>query len=204
MTRLGLLGDPHARVDPVAEALAIFAREQVDAIWCTGDVVGYGAQAQQVIELLQQAGVCTIRGNHELWLLDEEDAGISASVTDYLAALPGVIEAEIEGKQVYMVHASPPQSVTDGIRLLALDGEVIDAQRRYWSARLAGFNPDVLIVGHTHQVYAEALGHTLVINPGSSWFNHSCAVLSLPELQVQWFALSGQAISKTWYWGMPD
>lgn len=202
MTKLGLLGDPHARAAPVAEALRIFAREKVDAIWCTGDVVGYGAQAQQVIGLLQQTGACTIRGNHEWWLLDEEDTALPRDVEAYLESLPSVIEAPIEGKQVYMVHASPPNSATDGIRLLAQDGQVIEERCHYWAERLAGFAADVLIVGHTHQVYAQRLANTLVINPGSSWFNHCCAVLSLPDQQVQWFALSGQAIRKTWYWGI--
>jgi predicted phosphodiesterase len=59
----------------------------------------------------------------------------------------------------------------------------------------------VLIVGHTHQVFTEYLGDILVINPGSSAFNHSCAILHLPEMRVQTFALSGKAIERTWNWG---
>ena len=40
-TKIGLLGDVHATVDPVAEALAIFRDEGVDRVWCAGDVAGY-------------------------------------------------------------------------------------------------------------------------------------------------------------------
>ena len=60
---------------------------------------------------------------------------------------------------------------------------------------------DVLVVGHTHQVYAEFIGNTLVVNPGSSVFNHCCAILRLPEMTVQMFPLSGKKIEKTWNWG---
>lgn len=59
---------------------------------------------------------------------------------------------------------------------------------------------DLLVVGHTHQVYAERLGGTLVINPGSTLFNHSCAVLHLPAQRVEWFAVGG-AIRRVWNWG---
>jgi len=39
-----------------------------------------------------------------------------------------------------------------------------------------------------------------VVNPGSSAFNHSCAILSLPEMIVQVFPLSDRKIEKTWNW----
>ena len=40
-----------------------------------------------------------------------------------------------------------------------------------------------------------------MVNPGSSAFNHSCAILSLPEMTVQVFPLSDKEIEKTWNWG---
>jgi predicted phosphodiesterase len=45
----------------------------------------------------------------------------------------------------------------------------------------------VLVVGHTHQVFAETVGGVLVVNPGSSAFNHSCAILSLPDCTYRCF-----------------
>jgi predicted phosphodiesterase len=57
-------------------------------------------------------------------------------------------------------------------------------------------------VGHTHQVYAEQLGKVFVVNPGSSIFNHSCMILSLPDLQLQTFSLGGQEIVKCWNFSM--
>jgi len=201
MTKLGLISDPHASAAPVAEALAIFTREQVDAIWCTGDIAGYGNELEATINLLAASPCRAIRGNHERWLLEDTDADLPPRVVDYLASLPAVIEQEMEGKLIYMVHASPPRSDTDGIRLLDQDGEIIEQQKHALQQRLNGFVPDVLIVGHTHQAFAERLGETMVINPGSSCYNHSCAILHIPSLAVQWFALSGRQIIKSWNWG---
>lgn len=202
MTKLGLISDPHASAMPVAEALSIFKQERVDSIWCTGDIAGYGEELEATISLLQANHCESILGNHEIWYLEKTAGQASTTTRQYFNNLPLVIHRTIDGKRVYMVHASPPGSLTDGIRLLDQTGHIIEAEKRLWLEQLRDVDYDVLIVGHTHQVFAEQLGSTLVINPGSSRFNHSCAILSLPDLTVQWFGLSGQPIQKSWNWGM--
>jgi len=112
------------------------------------------------------------------------------------------MQLTIEGKHLYLVHASPPDSILDGIKLLDLDGNLIAEEKARWTERLQGFPHDVLLVGHTHQVFCEQLGDTLVINPGSTRFNHSCAVLSLPEMELEVFALSGKQPVRFWNWGV--
>jgi len=202
MKKLGLLSDPHAYPEPVAEALSIFKHEQVDAIWCTGDVAGYGVELEQTISLLQKSDCQLIMGNHEIEYLQKNSEMAGSDIHSYLSSLPRVKQQNIEGKTVYMVHASPPDFLKGGIRLLDQLGNVIESEKQSWATRLSDFEAEVLIVGHTHQVFAERLGSTLVINPGSSQFNRSCAILSLPDLSVQWFALSGKSIRKSWNWGM--
>ena len=65
-----------------------------------------------------------------------------------------------------------------------------------------GLGVDVLVVGHTHQVYAERIGDVFVVNPGSSAFNYSCMILSLPDLTVETFALDGRELIKCWNFSM--
>ena len=200
-TKIGLIGDPHATPEPLAEALAICRQEKVDAIWCTGDIAGYGDYLNETVVLLKERGCRVIYGNHEQWYLAKSNHQVVSPANDYMKSLPPVIQHEIEGKRLYLVHASPPQSMTEGIRLLDEHGNVIEQEKQVWTERLTKFEHNVLIVGHTHQVFAEQFGQTMVINPGSPRFNHCFAVLSLPDLTVQWFALSGQKISYTWNWG---
>ena len=202
MKKIGLIGDPHANPEPVAEALAIFRHEQVDTIWCTGDIAGYGEHLEQTICLLEANHCLSILGNHEIWYLEKQRDSTDTRTSRYLNSLPLVHHQDMEGKRLYMVHASPPDSMMDGIHLLDQDGNILEAERQAWTERLHDFDYEVLIVGHTHQVYAENLGGTLVINPGSTQFNHSCTVLCLPELKVEWFSLSGESIQKSWNWGL--
>lgn len=201
-TRIGLISDIHATVAPLREALSVFQQSGVDLILCPGDVVGYGEEAAETIELLQQSHCQTILGNHEIWYLEEADLDAADQITEFLRDLPSTLELNIESKSVYMVHASPPISYMDGIKLLDENSEILLEEVKFWTEQLVDFNNDVLIVGHTHQVFAEQLGNTFVINPGSTKFNHTCAILELPSLKFEVFPLSGKAPVKTWNWGL--
>ena len=200
-TKLGLISDVHASPTPLNEALSIFKSEQVDAIICAGDIAGYFEALEPTIDLLREHECATILGNHDqAWLAahaDETDTGTYR----FLDALPETLEYDIEGKHVYAVHAHPPASQHGGIKLLDVDGELIREQVADWQQQLAGAGFDVLIVGHTHQVFVQQLGDVLVINPGSTQFNHTCMILSLPDLSVETFALAGKEPLKSWNWG---
>jgi len=201
-TRIGLISDVHACPAPLEEALVLFEREQVDKVICGGDIAGYNEELEPTIALLIQHHCDTIIGNHDQVYLEKEIDEQSPICSNYLQALPEMLEYTIEEKSIYVVHANPPVSQHGGIKLLDVNGKVIDEQIKYWNHELYDFAYDVLIVGHTHQVFAQQLTDTLVINPGSSVYNHSCAILHLPEMAVDFYALSGKAILKSWNWGM--
>jgi putative phosphoesterase len=199
-TTIGLISDLHATAAPVREALAIFKDQGVDMSLCAGDIAGYGSELDKTVELLMQSNCKAIVGNHELWYL-EDFGDKETQTTAYFRTLPAVRNLTVEGKELYMVHASPPRSDMDGIILLDENENVRLDQKQKWTERLTEFTFDVLVVGHTHQVFAEQLGNTLVVNPGSTKFNHTCAILRLPELEFQLFALSNRSPQRVWRWG---
>lgn len=200
--KLGLISDVHATPGPVAEALDRFREEGVNTILCAGDVAGYGADLKQTVALLESSGCSTVVGNHDLWWLENNAPDKGDISGEYLDSLPSVIELTLENKKIHMVHASPPGSLMQGIRLLGEDAELLPEQKIHWAEHLKTLCADVLIVGHTHQVFAQQLGHVLVINPGSTLFNHTCAILSLPEMTVQILPLSGEEPVISWNWGL--
>jgi len=200
--KIGLISDVHATPAPVSEALSLFRKQGVDQIFCAGDIAGYGEGLTQTIGLIEESGCRSILGNHDVWYLDRYADEKDARAANFFETLPYVLRVKIEGKKLYFVHASPPQFLIKGIHLLDENGRVIPEQKKIWNTRLMDFEYDVLVVGHTHQVFAEKLGNTLVINPGSTTFNHTCAILSLPEMTCRFFPLSGKAPVKSWNWGM--
>lgn len=199
-TVIGIISDVHATPKPVRDALHIFKQHGVDHILCAGDIAGYGDELDETIELLNKHQCISIVGNHDEWLLEKNLGYTQSTSLDYLHQLPAAIEMVYEHKRLYLVHISPFGSQLKGIRLLDEYGDKIDSEFEHWNLYLKEFDFDVLIIGHTHQTYAELLGRTLVINPGSTKFNHSCAILSLPEMKVEFFALSGKKIQPAWNW----
>ena len=205
MALIGLISDVHAAPEPVAEALSIFAKAGVDQVLCAGDIAGYMDELDATIKLLVESGCRTIMGNHDLLYLAKYSSGHENEADNetaaFLKALPASYETMVEGKSVYMVHAQPPDGSHGGIKLLDKNGELMTDKVEQWKEKLQPFDYDVLIVGHTHQVFVEKIGDMLVINPGSTVFNNCCAILRLPEMTVELFALSGKPIQKTWNWG---
>jgi len=201
MALLGLLSDVHATAAPVREALAIFEQAGVDQVLCAGDIAGYHDEVEKTVALLADSSVRAVRGNHDLRYLDRSGENAEDRVSVYLRRLPAVIDIEVAGKRLLVVHAEPPDACEGGgIRLLDKDGKLRPERAVLWTQQLAGCDCDVLVVGHSHQVFAEWLGGTLVVNPGSTVFNHSCAILRLPEMTVQVLPLSGQSVRRTWNW----
>mgnify|MGYP000119667153 CR=1 FL=1 len=202
--KIGLISDVHAAAGPLQEALRIFGEERVEAILCAGDVAGYGTQLEQTVALLIKSGCRAIVGNHDLWHLSraENENLFNGPIEGYLRSLYSSVKITAGGKTVYMVHASPPDSLLNGIRLLNDEGALNKTQAADWSRGLKQVDYDILVVGHTHQVFAERLGEVLVINPGSTLFNHTCAILTLPAMEVRFIALSGKQPLLSWNWGM--
>ena len=197
-SKIGLISDVHASPEPVSHALEIFRQQSVDSIICAGDIAGYFDNLSATVQLLRDNQCRCVMGNHDQsFLQDNPDQEITDDY-QFLNGLPEFLEYDIEGIRLYVVHAHPPDAQHGGIKLLNQDGDIIQDQLEYWDQVLSNFNYDVLIVGHTHQVFAEHTGGTLLLNPGSSQFNHSCMVLSLPDLEVQIFPLGDKSIVKCW------
>ena len=200
--KIGLISDVHATAGPVQEALALFQRHRVDRVLCGGDIAGYGSELEQTVDLLIGSGCETILGNHDLWYLNSSADRKAGRVAAFFDKLPLWLDITLAGRRVYLVHASPPQSLMEGITLLDEHERILGERKTRWTDELEGSGFDVLVVGHTHQVFAEQLGNVLVINPGSTKFNHTCAILSLPEMEFQLFSLSNKTPVRAWNWGM--
>ncbi len=197
-TKIGLISDVHASPEPLRQALAIFAEQDVTKIICAGDIAGYFDRLTETIDLLKNHDCDVIIGNHDQEILADNVDLKNNDDYQFLQALPKTREYQVEGVKIYVVHAHPPALQHGGIKLLDQNGEIILHQKEYWAKELVDFDYDVLIVGHTHQVFFEHIGNTLVINPGSTQFNHSCQILSLPDLKVQTFALENKEVVKCW------
>ena len=179
--RIAVLSDIHANLDALQAVWQDIEQQKPDAVYCLGDLVGYGAYPNEVIAFLQERQVPTVLGNYDEGVgfgLSEcgcaytrpEDrlrgdqslrwtqAKTGAEAKTYLQALPLQIRLEDRSPKLLLVHGSP-RKVNEYI---FEDRPVATFER---IARLAG--ADVLLFGHTHLPYQKRVGATLFVNDGS-------------------------------------
>lgn len=147
--RIGVVTDIHSNLPALEAALADMG--PVDALWCLGDLVGYGPWPNEVIGVLRERRAHCIAGNHDLGSIDavntEEfspDAGLATRWTSaqlssasrtFLESLTPI--TEVDG--VTLAHGTPCEPVWE--YLLGADSA---------AASFSCFSTRLCLVGHTH------------------------------------------------------
>lgn len=72
-----IISDLHANEPALKAVLRRVQRKRIDRVFCLGDVVGYGAQPNQVLDILRgiRQKPVFIRGNHDRVVLGTDDGG---------------------------------------------------------------------------------------------------------------------------------
>ena len=63
--RIGIFSDVHANIEALSAVVEAFKGERIDAYYCLGDVVGYGASPNECADIVRGLVKVTILGNHD-------------------------------------------------------------------------------------------------------------------------------------------
>jgi len=148
--RIAVVSDIHSNL-PALEAV-VASLGDVDRLWILGDIVGYGAEPDGVVERLRDNDAVAVRGNHDHVATGAEGADwfnvtarsaiewtadtISPSTRGWLSDLP--IRREEQG--FTLVHGSPRDPLWEYIDDPAVAGAVMPAMTTAWG-----------LFGHTHR-----------------------------------------------------
>ena len=149
--RIALLSDVHGNLPAFTAVLAEVDESGADAIWFLGDLVGYGAQPDECVELAAERCDLCLAGNHDLGVLDRIDiadfsppAAAAALWTraqagqDTLDFLGG-LEPQLDGKAIGLYHASPRDPVWEYVLSSSQASHCMDQMPERVSA-----------IGHSH------------------------------------------------------
>jgi len=179
--KLAVLSDIHANLYALEAVWADLQAQKPDAVYCLGDLVGYGAHPNQVIEFIRRQHIPTVMGNYDDGVgFDQDDCGCAYRDPDdrlrgqqslmwtrehttaeskaFLQSLLVQIRLEDRRPHLLLVHGSP-RKINE---YLYEDRPEASFER---IARLAGC--DVLLFGHTHLPYRKSVAGTLFVNAGS-------------------------------------
>lgn len=192
MSTYGIIADMHGNLEALQAALRVLDERRVDRIVCLGDVVGFNAESNECIALLQKRGIDSIAGNHDLiairrlslrrcadrpaFTLRQTRKDVTAASRAYLAALPARLVLEDD---VVLVHGG-----VDDVQEYVITEARVLANHALLVKQLPGVA--LCFFGHTHDpkvyelhnggvserpasgvVRLQGDGYSYFINPGS-------------------------------------
>lgn len=187
--RIALFSDVHANLPAMEACLQSIDAQDVDAVYCLGDLVGYNVWPNEVIQLVRNRGIATIAGNYDEGIgkdsgecgcayktsTDQDNGKISIAVTNrlvgqeerkYLRTLPAHIRVDFklndELLSLLLVHGSP-RKINEYL--------FEDREEKSLLRILEDAKADILCFGHTHKPYHRIIGqeghYRHAINTGS-------------------------------------
>jgi putative phosphoesterase len=181
LKRVAIITDIHGNLLAVQESLAAIDEIGVDAIYCGGDLVGYGPHPNEVCELIEQRAIPTIYGNYDYAIGRELDDCGCAYVTahdrelgqrsvawtlehtdqaakQFMRALPFDLRFQVGETSVHLVHGSPRK-----VNEYLFEDKPASLYERLAKAEDA----DMLVFGHTHKPWIATFGGVRFVNCGS-------------------------------------
>jgi len=147
-----IIADIHSNLAALTAVLEdIEKRGGIEEVWCLGDIVGYGPEPHQCLELLRQHKHICVAGNHDWAAIGKIDASffnpdaaaacrwtaqqLSPEDIEYIESLPLVIEKS----NFTLAHGSPRDPIWE--YLLSTGGA---------AENLSYFKTTFCLIGHTH------------------------------------------------------
>lgn len=176
-----VISDIHGNIEALETVLTQIASEGIDEIWCLGDIVGYGPNPQECVDLVKRNASLCIMGNHDWAVLNEpygfnEVAARMVYLTkewmdptenptdqkterwEFLSQLP----TKIQEDPFLLVHGSPREALTEYI--LPGDVDYDPHKLREVFARIDRY----CLVGHSHYPCVIDEENRLVIPSGNA------------------------------------
>lgn len=179
--RVAVITDIHANLPALEAVLASIDAAGVDALYCGGDLVGYGPHPNEVCALVESRGIPTIHGNYDYaigrdltdcgcayvtahdrdlgqgsvdWTLEHTGAAAKA----FMRKLPFDIHFSMGDRRIRLVHGSPRK-----VNEYLFEDKPDSLYRRL----AAQAECDVLVFGHTHRPWIKEHGGVVFVNCGS-------------------------------------
>lgn len=180
--RIAFISDIHGNLEALNSVLKDIEKQNVDKIYCLGDLVGYGPNPNEVIEKIKTLKIQCIMGNYDDAVgnerkscgcaynpgreteVGEESINWTIKNTTYenkefLKKLPKKFYIEVEKIKILLVHGSPLNELLEYVK------PNIDTKRL--KRLINNVKEDIIINGHTHISMEKNINGKTVYNAGS-------------------------------------
>jgi putative phosphoesterase len=171
--KYAVISDVHSNLDALEAVIDEIPKTM--PVLCLGDIVGYGPQPNEVIEVIQGLKpLVTLMGNHDYAVTTGDVEGFSDHAAtaiawtrqhitspnlQFLSNLRSAAHFDVDNTQVALYHASPRDSLFEYVYPEIIDEEV--------KSLINLSKCRVVLLGHTHFPMRFSLESGLLANPGS-------------------------------------
>lgn len=172
LTKFGLIGDVHQEHQRLASLLAYFDQHGAERVLCVGDISDGTGDLGKCIQMMKDASVESVAGNHDRWLLcgtmrDLPDAlpasQLDAGDRSYLAALPKTRFYDTRCGGLLLCHGMGD----DDMGQLRSEDEGYCLEVNFEVQELVAQRHGFVVAGHTHRTMVRRIGETWFVNPGT-------------------------------------
>ena len=205
MNRIGFIGDVHAEDYFLSKAIDNLKNENIDVIFCTGDIADGNGDINKCCEILKENGIKTVHGNHDRWLLNNEMRSLSDATPyseisnqniEYISNLPGIYDFKIGKNKSILCHGVGSNDMSK----IAEDdyGYAIDANEDLQDILRKNYR--IMLNGHSHKRMVRFVGNLCIINAGTIKKEHvpcySIIDINLQEVEYFYFDEAGDIKEK--------
>jgi putative phosphoesterase len=170
--KLAIISDIHSNLEALQAVLAHIDSMNVSAVYCLGDIVGYGANPDECVEVMRSRNIQSVAGNHDKAVIGEISveyfseaarrgvewtrSNISSRNIEFLSGLSYQLQVD----NALLVHSSPDSP--ESFRYL-FDQD--DAEESFGVLK-----ETICFVGHTHRptIFCED-GITQILDRGKRY-----------------------------------
>lgn len=167
---LAVIADVHSNLHALRAVLEEISNAGAEGVACAGDIVGYGAHANDCCRLVKESAGQVVLGNHDISALSGNTSGMNPYAAQAARWTAGRLTLESKyflrsrkhgerfsfgGVSVAMFHGSP-KSPNEYVY-----------EEHVTESMLRSSGADLLILGHTHVPFVVRLASGTVLNPGS-------------------------------------
>jgi putative phosphoesterase len=207
--KVALISDVHANLPALEAVLAHASKQGVDVVWNLGDLVGYGAYPNEVVQLVSEECALATSGEYDRRVLRFQDKRdkwrrkrpkveyvalrwahdrLSKTSRKYLRFLSREERVTVKGHHFLLTHSCTDSSMQ------SIDEDTVEKELRKLAREAEA---DILLCGHSHKPSAARAHDTWFVNPGSAGMGSggdtrvSYAVLEISsrELEVHQFSV---------------
>ncbi len=179
--RVAIFSDIHGNLQALDAVLADIDAQRPDAIYCLGDLVGYGANPNEVADKVRRGDYPTVMGNYDDGVgFDRDECGcayreeaarargqrslewtkarVTPALKAYLRTLASELRFDADGSRVLLVHGSPRK-----MNEYLFEDRPLSSFERLAATSAA----EIVAFGHTHKPYVKNVGGVTFLNVGS-------------------------------------